>query len=273
MLDSCAQVPWQEFRVQAGNVNLHGYRTGGSGRPIVLAHGFSDNGLCWTRLARALEGDYDLVMYDARGHGLSDKPEEGYGESDRSADLAGLIKALGLQRPVVIGHSMGAATAALAAADYPDLIGAVVLEDPPWREEPIAGSQWVADRRALLGDNLTRSREFLMEKCRREHPDWDAIELAPWALAKRQLSLRIVAEAPMFRRPWREVAGAVKCPALLVTGDVSRGGLVSPVVGGEAARLATAMRTVVLPAGHNVRREAFQRFLGEVRAFLGSLPA
>jgi len=105
----------------------------------VLAHGFSDSGLCWTPVAEALEADYDLIMIDARGHGQSDAPEHGYGSAEYAADVAGVIGALQIQRPAVLGHSMGAATALALAGLYPDIPGAILLEDPPafWSAPPI----------------------------------------------------------------------------------------------------------------------------------------
>src|SRR5690349_5016852 len=101
---------WQSGELDANGIRIHYTRTGGAKPPLVLAHGFSDDGLCWTPVARALEQDYDVIMVDARGHGLSEAPEQGYGHDQQAADLAGAIDALGLRRPAVLGHSMGAAT-------------------------------------------------------------------------------------------------------------------------------------------------------------------
>src|SRR5207244_10628335 len=96
---------WSSDDVDVNGVRIHYYRTGGDKPPAVLSHGATDNGLCWTRLARALEPDYDVIMPDARGHGLSDAPESGYTSADRAADLAALIEALRLLKPTVGGHS------------------------------------------------------------------------------------------------------------------------------------------------------------------------
>jgi N-formylmaleamate deformylase len=68
-------------------VRLHYTRTGGKKPPVVLAHGFSDAGLCWTPVAQALEANYDLVMVDARGHGFSDAPATGYTLTEMASDL------------------------------------------------------------------------------------------------------------------------------------------------------------------------------------------
>ena len=106
---------WAEGDIEAGNARVHYYRTGlGEQPPVVLAHGFSDNGLCWRRMAQALEADFDVVMVDARNHGRS--TTAAVGVSKMADDLAAVVVGLALQRPTVVGHSIGAATAAEMAA-------------------------------------------------------------------------------------------------------------------------------------------------------------
>src|SRR3954453_4129903 len=132
---------WQSAEVEANGLRLHYTRTGGDRPPLVLAHGFSDDGLCWTPVARALERDYDVIMVDARGHGQSQAAGQDYSDLDLGHDLAGVITALGLRRPAVLGHSMGAATALALAGAHPDVPGAILLEDPPprWVTQPAGG--------------------------------------------------------------------------------------------------------------------------------------
>ena len=69
-------------------------------------------------------------MWDARGHGLSDPPKPADEPDVMVDDLAGLIRELKLVKPIVMGHSMGSATAAWFGAKYPDIAHAIVLEDP-----------------------------------------------------------------------------------------------------------------------------------------------
>src|SRR6188472_332149 len=121
---------WFEGTVHANGIAIHYTRTGGAKPPVVLSHGLTDNGACWTRVARALENDYDLIMPDARGHGQSEAPEHGYRTEDRAADLIGLIEQLQLDRLALIGHSMGGESSAMAAARITHLLRAVILEDP-----------------------------------------------------------------------------------------------------------------------------------------------
>src|SRR6516165_1550716 len=108
--DMTTTTTWLSGDVQTNGIRMHYYRTGGNKPQLVLSHGATDDGLCWSRVAQALESDYDVVMPDARGHGLTDAPAQGYTAADHAADLAGLIEALGLERPAIGGHSMGAGT-------------------------------------------------------------------------------------------------------------------------------------------------------------------
>jgi len=78
---------WQSGEVEANGIRLHYTRTGGAKPPVVLAHGFSDDGLCWTPVAEALAPEYDVIMVDARGHGRSSAPEQGYSATIQAADL------------------------------------------------------------------------------------------------------------------------------------------------------------------------------------------
>ena len=122
---------WTQGDSNTGEINIHYYRTGrGDLPPLVLCHGFSDNGLCWTRVAKALESEFDIIMMDARNHGLS-----GRGKASLQKmvdDLASLIGALDLHQPALLGHSMGASMVADLAARYPALASRILLEDPPW---------------------------------------------------------------------------------------------------------------------------------------------
>ena len=99
---------WTDGYIDTNDITIHYTRTGGDKPPVVLCHGFKGNGLCWTPVARELHADYDVIMVDARCHGKSDAPETGNNITAMADDLAGLIEGMGLDRPVVVGHSMAA---------------------------------------------------------------------------------------------------------------------------------------------------------------------
>jgi pimeloyl-ACP methyl ester carboxylesterase len=105
-------------------------------------------------LARALADDYDVVMPDARGHGDSGAPEDGYRYDDLAADVVGLMDALDLSAPVLLGHSMGGLTAALVASENPGRLRGLVLADPtfltPERQREVHESDVAQQHRRLL---------------------------------------------------------------------------------------------------------------------------
>jgi N-formylmaleamate deformylase len=264
---------WFEDDVTANQIRLHYYRTGGNKPPLVLSHGFTDSGLCWTRVAQALEGDFDVVMYDARGHGLSSAPDAGYNGMDRADDLAGLIGTLGLERPTIAGHSMGASTTLCCAAMYPDLMRAAVLEDGGMFSRE-SGRGFDPTRAAAMHQRTRDQRELtkaeLIARCREENPTWDEVELEPWAEAKRQLSPKAIGH-PIGAESlsWRDALARVTCPTLLITADLDRGASVAPETAEEARQILPSLRVVNIPgAGHQVHREQFGRFVETVRGFL-----
>lgn len=119
-------------RIAVDQVTLHYQQLG---RPadageIVAVHGLASDLAFWYLAAAPLLADrYRITMYDLRGHGLSDSTPHGYRSADLAADLLGLIAGLRLDRPIVIGHSFGAAIALHAAVLAPRRLAGVVIAD------------------------------------------------------------------------------------------------------------------------------------------------
>lgn len=263
---------WQDGFVDTNGIRLHYHRTGGNKPQVVLSHGFSDNGLCWTRTARALEADYDLIMPDARGHGLSSQPAEDYHTETHAADLASLIEALKLDKPVVMGHSMGAGIASTLAANYPHLTRAIVLEDPPWRPETVESDAERQKRATDWRKNIVRRQQLplaeIIREGKKDNPAWDDVEFEPWAQAKQQMAPQA---AGLVRglRGWQAVVPQITCPTLLITAEPERGGIVSAEIAAQVMAEQPRITHVFIPAaGHNIRREQFEPFIDAVRAFL-----
>jgi len=121
-------------RLAAGDVRLPVRawpEAGAARRPtaIVAIHGLTANHTCWYPMADALAGEYRLVAYDLRGRGESDKPATGYSLAQHGADLRALLDGLGLARPVIFGHSLGAHIAVRFAAHHPERVERLVLFD------------------------------------------------------------------------------------------------------------------------------------------------
>ena len=183
---------WSDGYVMANGIRIHYWRTGGDKPPLVLAHGYSDDGLCWTNMAKELEADFDIIMTDARGHGLSDPPSASDPADAQAEDLAGLIQELKLDKPIVMGHSMGSSAVAWFAAKYPDVPRAVVLEDPGLVRRPNSaarsGSSEMRDKmRAQILQRNNMPLDQIVAECMEKTPQWGHSECEFWAPSKRLL--------------------------------------------------------------------------------------
>jgi len=265
---------WFDGYIKANGINVHYYRTGGENKPpILLLHGFTDNGLCWTSVVQDLEGSYDVIMTDARGHGRSDGIETGSSQAHMAEDAAGVIRELKLEKPFVYGHSMGAGTATRLAADHPDLVRAVLLEDPGWRDAPPtserdASSQrprmfdWVYDLQAL-------SREERIARGRAMNPGWPEVDIIPWADSKAEFNSALLQRTPTPDQPWRELIARISCPILLITGDPELHSIVTPATAHEAEQIWKNGEVLHIEgAGHNVHRDRYEATMPAIRDFL-----
>ena len=272
---------WTQYDALVDGARLHYYRTGhGDKPPLVLVHGFSDNGLCWTPVARELEAQYDVVMPDMLGHGLSDRAVPGE-RPDMAADLAGLIEALGLRSAIVGGHSMGAMVAYQIGARFPGLASALILEDPPWwLSRPVPATrdgQPIENSMVTWAKSLQhRALEDLEAGYRADHPDWPDELILPMCESKKQLD-PATAEIMIGRMHdpeanWLTTIRDITIPMLLLAGDPELGGIVTPALVAKVRELNPGVKIVNVPdAGHLIRFDRHEVFMEALRAFLNTL--
>ena len=274
---------WTQNDLLVNGVRLHYYRTGqGDKPPLVLVHGFSDNGLCWTPVARDLEAEYDLIMPDMRGHGLSERVQPG-DKVDMVADIAGLIRTLGLARPIVVGHSMGAMITYQIGVCFPELASALVLEDPPWWLSPqgktMPPSRPAENPIAQWGKSLSnQTLEELLVQYRKEHPNWPEELLRPMCESKKQLDQTIVdimtGRMHAQEVDWLTTIHYVAQPLLLFAGNPQLGGIVTPDVVAKVRELNPKARIASIPdVGHLIRFDQYTAFMDVLRAFLKQVRA
>ncbi|HEY1012958.1 MAG TPA: alpha/beta hydrolase [Herpetosiphonaceae bacterium] len=267
---------WRTGEVEVDGVRLR-YARAGSGPPLVLAHGFSDDGGCWASIAEALAGEYELIMPDARGHGRSSAPERDYGAEAHARDLAGLIGALELGRPLLLGHSMGAISIMTLAALHPGLPRAIALEDPPpwWTlDEPIlVDDGWREQGKAWIAGFQERSVDELVAARQAESPEWPAADFRPWVESKRRLHPNVFNNERSVAGGWRDSLRRISCPALLLAGDVELGAMVAAEHAAKLRELIPQLQLAHLPgASHDVRRRQFAPYVAAVRAFFAQVP-
>lgn len=136
------------------------YEEAGSGAsPILFVHGFGGNHTHFAPQFDYFRRKHRVVAVDRRGHGQSDKPEQAYTIAGFADDLAWVCRELGLYKPAVIVHSMGAIGLELAAR-FPELLGALIILDAPFLPPPEVQTNF---RQMLEGLRSPAYREVLRQ--------------------------------------------------------------------------------------------------------------
>jgi pimeloyl-ACP methyl ester carboxylesterase len=269
--------------VRANGLALHYLDWGGSAAtPAIALHGFALNCRSWDEVAPALRSRLRILAFDQRGHGLSERAArvEDYSRENMVADVLDAVRVLGLERPVLIGHSMGGMNALALAARNPALVRALVLVDVG-PEVSVDGAREVGA--FVAGPYELDSLDAWVEHTHRYYP-WRSKERIRARLA---VSLRETPEGKLAkqyderfrngfggiseaREPLAEVAEALRCPTLLVHGGAS------PVLTREMAerfaRAAPCVELVTIEgAGHSVAGDKPDEFVKVVQGFLDAV--
>jgi pimeloyl-ACP methyl ester carboxylesterase len=271
--------------VSANGLALHFLDWGGPSRTHAIAlHGFALDCHSFDEVAPRLRPRVRLLAFDQRGHGLSDRAArvEDYSRENMVADVEAAVRALGVNRPVVIGHSMGGMNAMTFAARNPERVRALVLVDVG-PEVSVDGAREVGA--FVAGPYELDSLDAWVEHTHRYYP-WRSKERIR---ARLEVSLRRTPEGKLakqyderFRNGFggvaeardslAEVAAQLRCPTLLVHGAKS------PVLTREmaerfAARVPCVELVSIEGAGHSVAGDKPDEFVQVVDAFLGKVLA
>lgn len=260
---------WTGGICEVNDVSIHYLRTGGDKPPLILLHGLTGSGACWAPLTRLLEREYDVVMPDARGHGKSSAPLHGYGYGDHASDLVGLIEALGLAAPVLLGHSMGGMTAAVVASRLGTAMRGAILVDPTfispeWQRE-VHESDVIQQHRQFLDSNA--SDVLAQLRIRHPHRSSEIVERIADARMQTKISAFDVLTPP--NPEYHELVRNISIPMLLVIGDK---GIVSCETARELENLNPHLRHELMSdVGHGIPFDQPERLGAIVTSFLRPL--
>ncbi|TQM13408.1 alpha/beta fold hydrolase [Pseudonocardia kunmingensis] len=257
--------------VEANGLRHRVLRYGEPGaRDLLVLPGITSPAVTADFLAvRFAELGYRVTVPDIRGRGESDRASAGaYRMQDYAADVAGLVDALDLREPVIVGHSMGARIAAAYAARHaPDRHGLLVLVDPP-----VSGpgrGPYPTSREAFLQQLHEAQRGTTADEVRRYYPLWPERELQLRAQALASCDETAVCETHTgfetedFFDHW----AAVTPPAVLVRGADSP--VVPPTATDDLRRARPDIEIHSVPgAGHMVPWDNLSGFLDTVRPLL-----
>ena len=251
------------------------YRDSGRGLPVVFIHAFPLNQSMWDEQVEALSGICRTITLDLRGFGQSDAPRGPYWMAQMACDVRGLMPVLEIEKPVVIGLSMGGYTAMSFYRNFPDSVSALVL----------------ADTRAAADNDESRQRRLTMaSRVEAEGVDSIADEtakvlLGPTTIANRPDIVERVTGMIKSNRPEGVVAAqhgmaarpdsmvmlsSIKCPTLVIGGKDDS---LSPPAVAEAmqSRITQARLRIIDNAGHlsNIEQpDAFNQALLDFITFL-----
>ena len=152
-------------------LSFHYREYGEGGRPLVLLHGVASNSRVWLIVAPLLARRFRVFALDQRGHGESAKPDGGYDFPTVTGDIAAFVETLGLERPVIVGHSWGGNVALQYAATYPERAAGIVLVDGGYIElASRPGMTWERTEVEMAPPDLTH---LTPEQLIKEAKQWD----------------------------------------------------------------------------------------------------
>lgn len=275
--------------VQANGLRLHYLEHGSGDRALVLVPGLTANAHSFDGLLAAGLGERLRVLaFDARGRGLSDKPDAGYTMADHTADLLGALDALGLERVCLGGHSFGGLLTYYIAANHPERVERAVILDAPAEVDPAILDQ-IAPSLARLERTFASWSEY--DELIRSFPYWDgfawndeiqsyyradAEELPDGRVRPRSRPEQIRAVvAGELEVDWPDVLARIVCPTLLIRAPEPFGppGF-GPILTARSARRALALMRdaqLVEVAGNHVTMvfdPHAQRVVAEIKKFV-----
>jgi pimeloyl-ACP methyl ester carboxylesterase len=250
-------------KLNRDGVNLC-YEIHGSGPAILLSHGFSATMEMWRGQAGPLSRDYQLIVWDMRGHGQTSSPDDPakYSEEATVADMAALLDSAGVERAIVGGLSLGGYMSLAFHLAYPERVRALLLFDTgPGFKNDEARAVW--NQRALetasnfetegLACLQSKSRERAMST----HRSAQGLALAARGMLA-QRDARVMTSLPN-----------IKVPTLIIVGADDTAFLASASY--MASKIPNAHKIVIPHAGHAANLDQPETFNQAVEGFLESL--
>ncbi len=258
--------------------------------PLLLLHGVTRCWRDWEPLLPVLNSSRRVIALDHRGHGGSERAAS-YRVTDYVADAVRIVRDEIAAPLVVFGHSLGALVAAAVAAEVPQFVSGVVLEDPPFHTmgERIRGTGWHAQ---FIGMRETARRGGSIEELTDALAD---IRLPASAGTFKRLgelrdraSLRWSAEClthldpevltPVIEGRWLDgydtanVLSRIHCPVLLLAGDPMAGSALTRAEAEAAKAALSSCQSVNFPgAGHQLHRDRPEAVLDALHGFAATL--
>jgi pimeloyl-ACP methyl ester carboxylesterase len=241
------------------------YEVHGSGPPLILTHGYSSTSAMWQGQIEALAKRHRLIVWDMRGHGQSDYPDDpsAYSEALTVGDIAALLDQVGAAKAIVGGLSLGGYMSLAFYRAHPERVSALLIIDTgPGFKKDDAREAWnkraheTAERFEQHGLDVLKSAS--RERSSVSHRDASGLARAARGMLT-QRDARVIEILPEIKVPSLVVVGADDTPFLAASDYM-------------AAKIPGAQKAVIPAAGHAVNIDQPQAFIDAVMPFLEALP-
>lgn len=251
-------------KIERDGVKIY-YEVHGDGPAMILTHGYSSTFEMWHGQIEALSKRHKLILWDMRGHGRSDYPQnlDAYSEELTVGDIAALLDEVGVECAIVGGLSLGGYMSLAFWRAHPERVRALlIIGTGPGFKKAEAREAW--NRRALdTAERLERDGLAALKLGSRERAGVTYRDAKGLALAARgmltQRDARVIELLPEITVPSLIVVGAEDTPFLAAADYM-------------AAKIPNAKKIVIPNAGHAVNIDRPQAFLDALLPYLASLP-
>ena len=270
----------------SGNIDLY-YEDHGSGKPVVLIHGYPLSGASWEKQVPVLlEAGYRVITYDRRGFGKSSQPTTGYNYDTFAEDLHKLVAHLKLRDFALVGFSMGGGEVARYLGKYGSkgVSKAVIISGvPPYllktsdNPEGVDGSVFEGIQKAVAADRYTFFTDFFKNFYNTDlqlgkRVSEQAVQ-ASWNLAAGASATASLACVPTWHEDFREDVARIDIPTLVIHGDADR---ILPIEasGARTVKLIKGARSLVVKGGpHCITWTHAEEVNSELLNFFGKAAA
>ena len=269
-----------ERTFDAGTVTINYAEGPGAGPPLLLLHGVTSRWQSVLNVMPVLTQRWHVYAADLRGHGRSGRVPGRYGLMEYAADVIALLRHLGGEPTILVGHSLGSMISIGVASEAPDLVRAVVLGDPPlgaFDGRPFATrpeySRFVAQRDLVrAGHTVAELASHLAALT----PGGDAVTTRFRAASLSQMDAEvltpIVEDRAVENYKLGERLRRLACPTLILQGNPELGGALTDLEARWAASLIPDCTHVYLPnVGHGVHTGEAAAYSHFVTSFLEAL--
>lgn len=251
-------------KIDRDGVKIH-YEVHGSGPTLLLTHGYSSTSAMWTGQIEALSKHHKLVLWDMRGHGQSDYPDDpaAYSEALTVADIAALLDQVGAASAIIGGLSLGGYMSLAFYRAHPERVRALLIIDTgPGFKKDDARDAW-NQRAHHTAERYEREGLAVLQTLSRERSSVSHRNASGLAHAARgmltQRDARVIESLPAITVPALVIVGADDAPFLAASDYM-------------ATKIPGAKKAIIPAAGHAVNMDQPQAFLEAVLPFLDGLP-